>query len=140
MLPMPAFSARPALFGQFASSIRSFSGSLRQPVEKIARQAFEQGVSFGHPFRTKNAHATTLRLPPRVHDRSDDGQPAAGDRGSWLQGRASLRGRGDDLWKRCHLARRGFTRLLDRLETGDVLVVTKLDRPGRSAMDVGSTI
>src|SRR5215211_752692 len=36
--------------------------------------------------------------------------------------------------------RRGFTRLLDRLEPGDVLVVTKLDRLGRSAMDVGSTI
>jgi putative DNA-invertase from lambdoid prophage Rac len=36
--------------------------------------------------------------------------------------------------------RRGFTRLLDRLEPGDVLVVTKLDRLGRSAMDVGSTV
>src|SRR4051812_1241929 len=36
--------------------------------------------------------------------------------------------------------RRGFTRLLDRLEPGDVLVVSKLDRLGRSAMDVGSTI
>ena len=38
------------------------------------------------------------------------------------------------------LQRRGFTRLLDRLEPGDVLVVTKLDRLGRSAMDVGSTV
>jgi putative DNA-invertase from lambdoid prophage Rac len=28
--------------------------------------------------------------------------------------------------------RRGFTRLLDRLEGGDVLVVTKLDRLGRN--------
>src|SRR3954447_373364 len=36
--------------------------------------------------------------------------------------------------------RRGFTRLLDRLEPGDVLVVTKLDRLGRNAMDVGSTV
>ena len=35
--------------------------------------------------------------------------------------------------------RRGFTRLLDRLEAGDVLVVTKLDRLGRNVMDVGST-
>jgi putative DNA-invertase from lambdoid prophage Rac len=32
--------------------------------------------------------------------------------------------------------RRGFTRLLDRLEPSDVLVVTKLDRLGRNAMDV----
>ena len=36
--------------------------------------------------------------------------------------------------------RRGFTRLLDRLEAGDVLVVTKLDRLGRSAMGVVSTV
>src|SRR5215211_2291287 len=36
--------------------------------------------------------------------------------------------------------RRGFTRLLDRLELGDLLVVTKLDRLGRNAMDVGSTV
>ncbi len=36
--------------------------------------------------------------------------------------------------------RRGFTRLVDKLEPGDVLVVTKLDRLGRNAMDVGSTV
>jgi putative DNA-invertase from lambdoid prophage Rac len=36
--------------------------------------------------------------------------------------------------------RRGFTRLLDRFEAGDVLVVTKLDRLGRNVMDVGSTV
>src|SRR5215216_2321446 len=36
--------------------------------------------------------------------------------------------------------RRGFTRLLDRLEAGDVLVVTKLDRLGRNVMDVGTTV
>src|SRR5215204_4718102 len=36
--------------------------------------------------------------------------------------------------------RRGFTRLLDHLEPGDVLVVTKLDRLGRNVMDVGSTV
>jgi putative DNA-invertase from lambdoid prophage Rac len=38
------------------------------------------------------------------------------------------------------LQRRGFTRLLDRLEPGDVLVITKLDRLRRSAMDVSSTV
>lgn len=36
--------------------------------------------------------------------------------------------------------RRGFSRLLDRLEADDVLVVTKLDRLGRNAMDVGTTV
>ncbi|MFM0080745.1 recombinase family protein [Paraburkholderia sediminicola] len=33
-----------------------------------------------------------------------------------------------------------FARLLDRLEPGDVLIVTKLDRLGRNAMDVRSTV
>lgn len=36
--------------------------------------------------------------------------------------------------------RPGFAKLLERLESGDVLVVTKLDRLGRSAMDVRSTV
>lgn len=36
--------------------------------------------------------------------------------------------------------RPAFTRLLDRLEKGDVLVVTKLDRLGRNAMDVRATV
>ncbi|SON58511.1 putative DNA-invertase from lambdoid prophage Rac (plasmid) [Hartmannibacter diazotrophicus] len=33
-----------------------------------------------------------------------------------------------------------FSRLLDRLEPGDILIVTKLDRLGRDAMDVSSTV
>ncbi len=36
--------------------------------------------------------------------------------------------------------RTGFKKLLDKLESGDVLVVTKLDRLGRNAMDVRSTV
>ena len=36
--------------------------------------------------------------------------------------------------------RPGFMRLHDRLEPGDVLVVTKLDRLGRNAMDVRATV
>jgi len=36
--------------------------------------------------------------------------------------------------------RRGFATLLDRMESGDVLVVTKLDRLGRNAIDVQSTV
>ncbi len=38
------------------------------------------------------------------------------------------------------LERKGFASLLNKLESGDVLVVTKLDRLGRNAMDVRSTI
>lgn len=34
----------------------------------------------------------------------------------------------------------GFTKLLDKLEEGDVLIVTKLDRLGRNAMDVRATV
>jgi putative DNA-invertase from lambdoid prophage Rac len=33
-----------------------------------------------------------------------------------------------------------FAKLVDRLEDGDVLIVTKLDRLGRNAMDVRSTV
>lgn len=33
-----------------------------------------------------------------------------------------------------------FTKLVDKLEAGDVLVVTKLDRLGRNAMDVRATV
>lgn len=36
--------------------------------------------------------------------------------------------------------RKGFQKLLERIEEGDVLVVTKLDRLGRNAMDVRSTV
>lgn len=36
--------------------------------------------------------------------------------------------------------RKGFSRLLDKMESGDVLIVTKLDRLGRNAMDVASTV
>lgn len=38
------------------------------------------------------------------------------------------------------MERPGFTRLVDRLEPGDTLVVTKLDRLGRNAMDVRQTV
>jgi putative DNA-invertase from lambdoid prophage Rac len=34
----------------------------------------------------------------------------------------------------------GFAKLLDRMESGDVLIVTKLDRLGRNAMDVRATV
>ena len=36
--------------------------------------------------------------------------------------------------------RPGFSRLIDRMENGDVLIVTKLDRLGRNAMDIRKTV
>lgn len=38
------------------------------------------------------------------------------------------------------MKRPGFARLVEKMEPGDVLVVTKLDRLGRDAMDVTATI
>jgi len=38
------------------------------------------------------------------------------------------------------LRRKGFTRLLEKIENKDILVVTKLDRLGRDAIDVSSTV
>jgi putative DNA-invertase from lambdoid prophage Rac len=38
------------------------------------------------------------------------------------------------------LERKGFAKLVDRLEAGDILIVTKLDRLGRNAMDVRGTV
>jgi putative DNA-invertase from lambdoid prophage Rac len=36
--------------------------------------------------------------------------------------------------------RKGFTKLLDRLDEDDILIVTKMDRLGRNAIDVKATI
>jgi len=36
--------------------------------------------------------------------------------------------------------RQGFSKLIDRMEKGDVLVVTKMDRLGRNASDVEATV
>jgi putative DNA-invertase from lambdoid prophage Rac len=36
--------------------------------------------------------------------------------------------------------RKGFSRLLDKIEKGDVLIVTKLDRLGRDAIDVSTSV
>jgi putative DNA-invertase from lambdoid prophage Rac len=38
------------------------------------------------------------------------------------------------------MERLGFKKLVDRLEANDVLIVTKLDRLGRNAMDVRATV
>ncbi|HEX7821403.1 MAG TPA: recombinase family protein [Sphingobium sp.] len=38
------------------------------------------------------------------------------------------------------MERKGFAKLMDRLEFGDILIVTKLDRLGRNAMDLRTTV
>jgi len=96
--------------------------------------------NFVRPFRTQFGHATHLRLRPRLHHRTDHRYQlqeieAAGFKveprrviNETISGNVATS------------QRRGFIRLLDRLEAGDVLVVTKLDRLGRNAIDVGSTV
>jgi putative DNA-invertase from lambdoid prophage Rac len=36
--------------------------------------------------------------------------------------------------------RKGFVKLLERMESGDILVTTRMDRLGRNAMDVAATV
>jgi hypothetical protein len=43
-------------------------------------------------------------------------------------------------WPTPALERKGFSKLIDRLESSDVLVVSKIDRLGRNAMDVRATV
>lgn len=38
------------------------------------------------------------------------------------------------------MERAGFARLVDRVEAGDIIITTKLDRLGRNAMDVRATV
>jgi len=38
------------------------------------------------------------------------------------------------------MERKGFAKLVDRLEAADILIVTKLDRLGRNAMDLRATV
>ncbi|WP_430227515.1 recombinase family protein [Paraburkholderia tropica] len=40
----------------------------------------------------------------------------------------------------CAMLRPGFAKLIDRMEQGDVLIVTKIDRLGRDAIDVRQTV
>lgn len=40
----------------------------------------------------------------------------------------------------CAELRKGFSKLIERMERGDELIVTKLDRLGRNAIDVASTV
>src|SRR5215203_5995422 len=40
----------------FANGVRSFPGTLWRPVQNIGKRAFEHGISFAQPFRTKSAH------------------------------------------------------------------------------------
>src|SRR3954466_14432234 len=124
----------------FANGVRSYTDTLRRPVQKIASQAFEQGVSSGHPFRTKFILPRTfayLRVSTTGQTTDNQLQEIAAA-GFKVEPRRVVT---ETISGNVATAlRRGFARLLDRLEPSDVLVVTKLDRLGRNVMDVGSTV
>ncbi|MCD6614082.1 recombinase family protein [Klebsiella quasipneumoniae subsp. similipneumoniae] len=62
-----------------------------------------------------NGKCNTIRQPQRLIEEQISGSVAASERP-------------------------GFIRLLDRMENDDVLIVTKLDRLGRNAMDIRKTV
>jgi len=83
---------------------------------------------------------TDERQLPRQYGRSNDRQPGSRDPGC---GHTVVPTRIVSETVSGSVAasqRPGFQKLLERLEAGDVLIVTKLDRLGRSAVDVRSTV
>ena len=70
---------------------------------------------------------------------ADHRQPDPRDRGRRLQGRTRVVT--ETISGNSAIEQRpGFLRLLDKLEPEDVLIVTKLDRLGRNAIDVAMTV
>jgi hypothetical protein len=107
---------------------------LGPPAHKLAFPGFVQASSSGRCFRTILPHAAHLRLPPGVHPRPDYRQPAPEIHAAGFAIEPRRLVTETVSGSVAAVQRRGFARLLDRLEAGDVLVVTKLDRLGRNAI------
>jgi len=76
-----------------------------------------------------------------VDSGTDFGEPDSRDAVGWVQYRtASSDFRVCIRLRYCEAARAGYSKLVDRFEAGDVLVVAKLDGLGRIAMDVRATV
>jgi Resolvase, N terminal domain len=82
----------------------------------------------------------TFAYVPRFDHQPDDRQPDPGDQAAGFKVEQRRVVTETISGSVATAQRRGFTRLLDRPEPGDVLIVTKLDRLGRNAMDVSSTV
>jgi DNA invertase Pin-like site-specific DNA recombinase len=78
-----------------------------------------------HLYRRGNSYEFFRRIPPDARHLFD-GVTAKSE--SFGDGSTSA------------MERDGFKRLMDGLEWGNVLIVTKLDRLGRNAMDVRATV
>src|SRR5215213_7489049 len=130
----------PADSAVFGVRNRTSSDRVLRSVRRLAVQPFGRRSSSRHPFRTNSAMPRTFAYV-RV---STTGQTTDNQLGEIAAAGFTIEPRRvvtETISGSVATAqRRGFTRLLDRLEAGDVLVVTKLDRLGRNAMDVGSTV
>ena len=101
---------------------------------KVSDMYFEYVLSFVLHFRRNQTHAKRFllivasRWPTRRHGLS-----------AWKLVQPDLPLRRINLSKKASVTtkqRPGFIKLIDRIESGDVLVLTKLDQLGWNAMDV----
>jgi putative DNA-invertase from lambdoid prophage Rac len=112
----------------------------QRSVRKLALQYFGRGPYSGHPFRAKTPMPRTFAYVrvSTISQTTDNQIQEIQAAGFKVEPRRVVT---ETISGSVATAqRRGFTRLLDRLEPGDVLIVTKLDRLGRNAMDVSSTV
>ena len=87
-----------------------------------------------------HGHVESLHLRKSQHNRADHRESDSGDQSSRVQ-RGYKRTITESISGSLAASQRpGFTKLLDRIEDGDVLVVTKLDRLGRNAKDARTTV
>jgi putative DNA-invertase from lambdoid prophage Rac len=128
-------------YGRLACPKTNGCGQVRKACPKTSLRCFGQNANCGHRLRTGRTPMprTFAYLRVSTTDQTTDNQvreiAAAGftiDHKRIISETVS----GSSAVEQ----RPGFMRLLDRLEAGDVLVVTKLDRLGRNAIDVTQTV
>src|SRR5579872_5722478 len=114
---------------------------LPPPHRKIPRQLFRYMLDSELPFRSRELRVTRVFAYARVStaDQTTDNQAREiADAGFDIEPKRlvveTVSG------SVAAMQRKGFAKLVDRLESGDVLVVSRLDRLGRNAMDVRATV
>jgi putative DNA-invertase from lambdoid prophage Rac len=94
-------------------------------------------IVFGH---TGKSNDQSFCLLPRLNSRAAHRQPDSRNRCSWFEVKQQRSIAETVSGSVAASERKDFKVLLNKLEAGDVLVVTKLDRLGRNAMDVRATV
>jgi putative DNA-invertase from lambdoid prophage Rac len=117
---------------------------LETTVPKYACKSFVQRLTFVPPYRTvqreeNNMSRTFAYCRVSSADQTTDNQvqEIASAGFSVMKARTIVETVSGSVAAK---ERKEFAKLLDRLEPGDILIVTKLDRLGRNAMDVRSTV